>query len=172
MERILKKTTPIFGAVVFSATPRAEAKGSKKIKNAPIEELENGIKYQEMAIGDGPSPKTGDRCAIHYSLYYNGFEVESSRASSGLAARPVGFNFGDNFPQGSSLPVSLQSAIKGMNVGGRRKVILPPELAYGKKGYPPMIPADAEILIDVSLWSVKPAGVNPNLTLPGQQNYF
>ncbi len=56
--------------------------------------------------------------------------------------------------------------------GGRRKITVPPELAFGKKGLPPFIPSDATVLFDVSIWSIKPAGTNPNLTLPGQQNYF
>lgn len=34
--------------------------------------LEDGAQYQEMTIGDGPSPKDGDRVAVHYSLYYKG----------------------------------------------------------------------------------------------------
>jgi len=54
----------------------------------------------------------------------------------------------------------------------RRKITVPSELAFGKKGLPPFIPPDATVLFDVSIWSLKPAGVNPNLTLPGQQNYF
>lgn len=34
--------------------------------------LEDGAQYQEMTIGDGPSPKDGDRVAVHYSLFYKG----------------------------------------------------------------------------------------------------
>jgi len=166
----LVKSSSIVGAAALSFGSQAEAKGSRRVKNAPIETLENGIKYQEMAIGDGPSPKKGDRCAIHYSIYYNGMEVESSRDSSGLAATPLGFNMGERFNR--NVPKSLQDAIYGMQVGGRRKVTIPGELAYGEAGYPPFIPKNAEVMFDISLWSVKPAGSNPNLTLPGQSNYF
>ncbi|CAN0366186.1 unnamed protein product, partial [Laminaria digitata] len=51
--------------------------------------------------------------------------------------------------------------------GGRRKITLPPQLAFGKGGRPPFIPADATVQFDVSLWSVKRAGTDPNVTLPG-----
>ncbi|CAM9126015.1 unnamed protein product [Choristocarpus tenellus] len=124
-----------------------------------------------MTIGDGATPHKGDRVAIHYSLFYGGLEVESSRDSQGLAARPLGFNFGTSTGPGS-IPVGLQQCIEGMKVGGRRKIVLPPALAFGKTGRPPFIPGDATVQFDISLWSVKPAGVNPNLTLPGSQSIF
>lgn len=100
---------------------------------------------QEMAIGSGPSPKLGDRVAVHYSLFYNGFEVESSRDSSGLAARPYGFNWGTENGSGAMVK-GVQQGMAGMQVGGRRKITVPPELAFGKKGVPPFIPADATVL--------------------------
>ncbi|CAM9372389.1 unnamed protein product [Sphacelaria rigidula] len=119
-----------------------------------------------MTIGDGPTPRDGDRVAVHYSLYYGGLEVESSRDSQGLAARPLGFTFGTVSGPGS-VPPGLNECITGMKVGGRRKITLPPELAFGKDGRPPFIPGGATVLFDVSLWSVKPAGMDPNLTMPG-----
>ncbi|CAM9873880.1 unnamed protein product, partial [Phaeothamnion confervicola] len=144
----------------------------RRTKNAPIVKLPSGASYQEMTVGKGASPKFGDRVAIHYSLYYNaGLEVESTRESSGLAARPFGFTFGTKGGLGS-IPRGLEEAIDGMQVGGRRKITLPGELAFGKAGKVPFIPPDATVLFDVSLWSVKPAGTNPNLTIPGSQNYF
>lgn len=143
----------------------------QRVKNAPVVTLDSGVQYQDMAIGSGPSPKLGDRVAVHYSLYYNGLEVESSRDSSGLAARPFGFNWGTQTGTGA-ICKGVQLGMEGMQVGGRRKITVPSELAFGKKGLPPFIPPDATVLFDVSIWSLKPAGTNPNLTLPGQQNYF
>ena len=143
----------------------------QRVKNAPVVTLDSGVQYQDMAIGSGPSPKLGDRVAVHYSLYYNGLEVESSRDSSGLAARPFGFNWGTQTGTGA-ICKGVQLGMEGMQVGGRRKITVPSDLAFGKKGLPPFIPPDATVLFDISIWSLKPAGTNPNLTLPGQQNYF
>ncbi|GAB5030521.1 peptidyl-prolyl cis-trans isomerase fkbp16 [Nannochloropsis oceanica] len=149
----------------------AAAKGVKRLKNAPTVKLANGVEYQDMTLGSGATPHEGDRVAVHYSLYYNGLEVESSRDSSGLAARPYGFNWGTDKGTGS-ICKGVQLGMEGMQIGGRRKITVPSDLAFGKKGLPPFIPGDATVLFDVSIWSIKPAGTNPNLTLPGQQNYF
>lgn len=80
--------------------------------------LESGVQYQDMSIGSGPSPQLGDRVAVHYSLYYNGLEVESSRDSSGLAARPFGFNWGVQTGSGA-ICKGVQLGMDGMQIGGR-----------------------------------------------------
>jgi len=159
-------------ALMLGASPMpAAAKGVKRIKNAPSVKLPSGVEYQDMTLGSGATPHYGDRVAVHYSLYYNGLEVESSRDSSGLAARPYGFNWATEKGTGS-ICKGVQLGMEGMQIGGRRKITVPSELAFGKKGLSPFIPGDATVLFDVSIWSIKPAGTNPNLTLPGQQNYF
>lgn len=161
----------VLAATTTASPAPAEAKGVKRVKNAPVVKLPTGVEYQDMAIGSGATPHEGDRVAVHYSLYYNGLEVESSRDSSGLAARPFGFNWGTEKGTGAIVK-GVQQGMEGMQIGGRRKITVPPELAFGKKGLPPFIPPDATVLFDVSIWSIKPAGTNPNLTLPGQQNFF
>jgi len=88
------------------------------LKNAPTVTLDSGVQYQDMTIGSGASPKLGDRVAVHYSLYYNGLEVESSRDSSGLAARPFGFNWGTEKGTGA-ICKGVQLGMDGMQVGGR-----------------------------------------------------
>lgn len=75
----------------------------------------NSLSFQDMAIGSGATPQLGDRVAVHYSLYYNGFEVESSRDSSGLAARPFGFNWGTKEGNGAIVK-GVQEGMSGMQV--------------------------------------------------------
>lgn len=142
-----------------------------RVKDGPRVTLPSGVSYVEMSIGDGDTPNKGDRVAVHYSLFCNGFQVESSRESSGLAARPLGFDFGAESGPGS-VPLGMQQGIEGMKVGGRRKITVPPELAFGLKGRPPFIPGNAVVMFDVSLWSVKRAGRNANITLGGSSNTF
>ena len=56
--------------------------------------LANGLVVQDLLIGKGITPQPGDVCTVHFSLYYKGDEIESSRESSGLAASPIGFQYG------------------------------------------------------------------------------
>lgn len=97
-------------AALVGATP-AEALNKKRMlaKAGPPVELPGGITYRDINMGKGNSPREGDTVAIHYSLFYDDFEVESSRESQGLAASPVGFTYGARTGPGSIL--------KGLNDG-------------------------------------------------------
>jgi len=71
---------------------------------AELVTLSSGLKVQDLVAGKGNTPRSGDSCTVHYSLYYNGDEIESSRESSGLAASPIGFQFGVSSGVGSVIP--------------------------------------------------------------------
>jgi hypothetical protein len=87
--------------------PRADALSKKRIlaKAGPEVELANGVRYRDITTGKGYSPQKGDTVAIHYSVFYDDLEVESSRESQGLAALPLGFSFGAESGPGSAMKV-------------------------------------------------------------------
>ena len=63
-------------AAALSVNPTPAAAKIERIKGGgPLVTLEDGATYQEMTLGDGPSPMEGDRVAVHYSLFYNGGSV-------------------------------------------------------------------------------------------------
>ncbi len=103
-------------ALTTTLSPLPAVAGVKRLKNAPVVKLPSGVEYQDMALGSGATPQQGDRVAVHYSLYYNGLEVESSRDSSGLAARPYGFNWGTEKGTGS-ICKGVQIGMGGMQIG-------------------------------------------------------
>lgn len=127
---------------------------------APQVALPNGIVVQDLSVGKGYAPEPGDTCTVHYSLYYQGDEIESSRESSGLAARPIGFQYGVEKGTGSVIP-AISLGMEGMRVGGVRRITSPPEFAFGDKGKKPRIPPGATVQFDVQLLTVKRAGTNP-----------
>lgn len=95
---------------VLAAVPKhVDALSKKRIlsKAGPEVVLDTGVRYRDITIGKGYSPQKGDSVAIHYSLFYNDLEVESSRESQGLAAQPLGFTFGAESGPGSVMKVSL-----------------------------------------------------------------
>lgn len=87
--------------------PAARALSKKRIlgKAGPEVVLDNGIRYREVTVGKGYTPQKGDTVAVHYSLFYDDLEVESSRESQGLAALPLGFSFGAESGPGSAMKV-------------------------------------------------------------------
>jgi FKBP-type peptidyl-prolyl cis-trans isomerase len=88
----------------------------KKVnENSPKTALDNGLEIQELVAGKGLSPQKGDTCTVHYSLYYEGSEIMSSRESSGLAAAPIGFQFGVKEGYGSVVP-AINLGIDGLKV--------------------------------------------------------
>ncbi|CAM9779984.1 unnamed protein product [Chrysoparadoxa australica] len=160
------------GCSVLLVAPSAAPAKALRVKNPELVTLPNGATYKDMAIGDGLSPTPGARVAIHLTLYCNGLELMSTRDSQGLAARPFGFDFGRGEEGGiGTFPKALEAAIETMKVGGRRKITLPPELAYGKEGQPPFIPPNTAVLFDISLLSVKASGSNVNISMPGSAVY-
>lgn len=129
--------------------------------NAPEITLSSGLKVKELVAGKGNSPRPGDSCTVHYSLFYNGDEIESSRESSGLAASPIGFQYGVTEGYGSVIP-AIALGIEDMKVGGVRRITAPPNMAFGKKGRQGgRVPPDATVQFDVQLLSVKRSGTNP-----------
>lgn len=141
---------------------RASALSKKRIlaKAGPEVELPSGVTYRDITVGKGYSPQNGDSVAIHFSLFYDNLEVESSRESQGLAASPIGFTYGAMSGPGSIMR-GVIVGIEGMKVGGLRLITVPPELAYGEKGKPPLIPPNATIDLAISLLSCKRSGTNP-----------
>lgn len=129
-------------------------------KAGPVVSLPSGVTYRDITVGKGYSPRGGDSVAIHYSLFFEDLEVESSRESQGLAASPLGFTYGATSGPGSVIP-GISVGMEGMKVGGLRLITVPPELAFGEKGRMPLIPRNATVDFAVSLLSCKKAGTNP-----------
>lgn len=129
-------------------------------KAGPEVSLPSGVTYRDITVGKGYSPSPGDSVAIHYSLFFENLEVESSRESQGLAASPLGFTYGATSGPGSVIR-GITVGMEGMKVGGLRLITVPPELAFGNRGKLPLIPGNATVDFAVSLLSCKKSGTNP-----------
>ena len=105
------------------------------------------LELEDIAVGEGSEANAGDIVEVHYVgvSWKNGEQFDASwdRGST------LKFGLG----KGQVIPVWDQG-VAGMKVGGRRKLIIPPELAYGAQGFPPDIPANATLIFDVDLQKV------------------
>jgi hypothetical protein len=108
--------------------------------------LPNGMKYQEMIIGEGRAVQNGDRVVVHYTgMFLNGTKFDSSRDRK----QPFEFTIGEG-----KVIKGWEEGLIGMRVGGRRKLTIPPKLAYGEKGAGGVIPPNATLVFDIEVLGI------------------
>lgn len=115
----------------------------------PVVKTDSGLIYVVLEEGEGDvTPKEGDRAKAHYTGWLlDGTEFDSSRKRG----TPLPFTVTEG-PGG--VIKGWVEAVKDMKVGERRKLLIPPELGYGKRGSPPRIPPDSYLIFDMELVSI------------------
>jgi peptidylprolyl isomerase len=109
--------------------------------------LPSGLQYIDETIGMGPEPVTGQHVTVHYvGTLTNGTKFDSSRDRN----EPFTFVIGEG-----EVIKGWDEGVATMHVGGRRQLIVPPQLGYGARGAGGVIPPNATLLFDVELLSVK-----------------
>ncbi|MGD0678574.1 MAG: FKBP-type peptidyl-prolyl cis-trans isomerase [Polyangiaceae bacterium] len=101
---------------------------------------------ETLRVGQGPEAKAGDRVSVHYvGTLTDGKKFDSSRD------RGQGFRF--TLSRGEVIQ-GWDQGVVGMRVGELRRLTIPPQLGYGARGFPPVIPAHATLVFEVELLSV------------------
>jgi peptidylprolyl isomerase len=104
------------------------------------------LKIEDLKVGTGAEAVAGKSVTVHYvGTLTNGSKFDSSRD------RGQGFTFGLGAGQ---VIKGWDQGVAGMKVGGLRKLTIPPELGYGARGFPPVIPANSTLIFEVELLSV------------------
>ena len=111
----------------------------------------SGLQIIDTKVGTGASPKPGQTCVMHYTgwLYENGQKGKKFDSS-------VDRNEPFEFPIGQHRVIAgWDEGVATMKVGGKRTLIIPPELGYGARGAGGVIPPNATLMFDVELLAVK-----------------
>jgi peptidylprolyl isomerase len=133
------------GNAAFAQTPRA---GGPPPLPPGIEIITttSGLQYADLVIGTGPSPEKGQSVAVHYTGWLDdGMQIDSTR-DRGTA---LGFTIGSR-----EVIRGMDEGVESMHVGGRRRLIIPPELGYARRGIPGVVPSNARLTFDVELLKI------------------
>ena len=118
-----------------------ETGGPPPVQGQPVP-TPSGLQYIDVVPGTGPEAQRGQRVTVHYTGWLTtGEKFDSSRDRG----QPFTFDIGGRVIQG------WNEGVAGMRVGGQRRLIIPPNLGYGRAGAPPQIPPNAELIFDVEL---------------------
>jgi peptidylprolyl isomerase len=111
----------------------------------------SGLQYEDTQVGSGAAPQRGQTCIMHYTgwLWVNG--AKGAKFDSSVdRGKPFEFPLG----QGRVIK-GWDEGVASMNIGGKRTLLIPPELGYGARGAGGVIPPNATLLFEVELLGVR-----------------
>ena len=134
----------------FAQGTAPTAAGSSSNLSATVKELQK----TDIKQGTGAEALSGKPVLVHYTGWLYDSAAPEGKGSKFDSSRdrgePIEFTIG----QSEVIP-GWEQGISGMKVGAKRTLVIPPNLAYGRSGSPPTIPANATLVFDVELTAVK-----------------
>ena len=135
---------PVFGSTLMVHSAMSQSSAN------PVT-TSSGLQIIDSKVGTGASPRTGQTVVVHYTgwLYENGVKGKKFDSS-------VDRNEPFEFPIGQGRVIQgWDQGVGTMKVGGKRTLIIPPQLGYGARGAGGAIPPNATLIFDVELLSLK-----------------
>jgi FKBP-type peptidyl-prolyl cis-trans isomerase len=156
MKAIVLALTILIVAISWSAqtatsaqkpvSARPDTSAPTKVTGAPTKTA-SGLEYWDIKVGAGAVAQSGQ----HVKVDYTGWLTNGKKFDSSVdAGRPFEFVLGAR-----QVIKGWDEGVAGMKVGGKRQLRIPPDLAYGPKGYPGVIPANSTLVFDVELLGAK-----------------
>lgn len=144
--KIPPDATLIFDVELISAVAPPPQPKQMSVEGITPVTTPSGLKYWDLKVGDGPSPQPTSSVTVHYTGWLTDGTMFQSSVQQG---QPITMPL-NQFVQG------WKEGVGSMKVGGKRRLEIPYELAYGEGGKPPTIPPKANLIFEVELISIKP----------------
>lgn len=139
-------TNPLLFAMATDFKQADASKLGGPIESTPTQLTPSGLQITDLEIGDGPEATAGQTVVVNYrGTLESGQEFDSS------------YNRGPfSFPLGAGRVIKgWDEGVAGMKIGGKRKLVVPPELAYGRRGAGGVIPPNATLTFEVELLDIE-----------------
>jgi peptidylprolyl isomerase len=115
-----------------------------------MKKTDSGLQYIDIKEGDGPTPKAGQTCVVDYTGWLWQDDRKGRKFDSSVGKKPLEFAVGTK-----RVIAGWDEGVATMKVGGKRQLLIPPNLGYGARGFPGAIPGNATLFFEVELKDVK-----------------
>ena len=134
----------------------ASADATDQTSQEPIStmETESGLKIEIIKNGFGRAAVAGDEVTVHYTGWFSDPAAPDGRGDKFDSSVDRGDKF--PFPLGAGRVIKgWDEGVEGMLIGEKRVLTIPPDLGYGARGYPPVIPPNATLIFEVELFNAE-----------------
>lgn len=133
--------------IAASKASSGRAEQAKDKDKKTMTRTESGLKYRDTKEGDGEPPAVGQNCVVHYTGWLWENDAKGKEFDSSVKrGRPFSFHVGER-----EVIAGWDEGVSTMKVGGKRELIIPADLAYGKRGAGGVIPPNATLMFEVEL---------------------
>ena len=145
------KLTLIMAILTLPATLLAQSGSGKPDTSAPTKvtgegtKTADGLQYWDIKLGTGATAQPHQTVKVHYTGWLTNGKKFDSSVDRG---QPISFSL-DQVIKGWG------EGVPGMKVGGKRQLRIPPDIAYGPQGHPPVIPPNSTLIFDIELLGVQ-----------------
>jgi len=129
-----------------ATAPAAPAKDAPAAADGDkVHKLASGLMYEDLVVGNGKMADPGLTAVVNYT----GWLTDGTKFDSSIGRQPFQFVVGQH-----QVIAGWDEGVKGMRVGGKRKLTIPPDLGYGAQGAGGVIPPNATLVFEVELLGV------------------
>ena len=150
MRKIAEVTTVVATFLVLTLVASGCQGQKEGAAGSEFTEIEPGLSYVDSLVGTGDLVGQTDYVVVHYTGWVFADGQKSDPFDSSMdRGEPIAFPLGRSF-----VIQGWEKGIPGMRTGGKRTLLIDPEMAYGEQGRPPVIPPSATLMFDVEVMDV------------------